>query len=1133
MADSSYNFSSSHNTRNLIHSSAIRHGTRTPGDRLAAAAFPRPAKKRKTVEYEPDFGDGGDVWQKADGRSIKRKGSPTQLHRGGQQQQAGVSSVSSAPRETFAGVLDNLSPEVIVNAHGFPLNDDDVERLARERVDEPTSQGKVSFIFGSYHLTLLMRKAWLRDAGVSVRLCPNADAKGDCPHGAKRVPDFAALDAGEPPAYGGFSAPARPTGGGAMSGAVPGDMWTAPDVDDEVNRQTFVRGLDEGELEGTEVLPGPTEADEFQPLGPADDGDVEGGHEMPVGDAGEPGVVRQAGKSAIPTKDMYGFKTIIVVHTDSIHGVGVSFCRCPGAPAAHEQLLQYGGLFPASQEDPATAFTLQGLEHRLVDDVVCKTSSLAHMRKLRRCTEPHEPRLAPNRYHELNLVSRQYSAVQNLIDFGYATQPLTTWKDPPPGGLVWKCIVCPRKTLEFNNVPRKWEEDPDEWRLFVSMCYDGNFSGDHTISKRPGNNVPFYAGTGFFNHPDIVAEHMKHAVDDKALKRILPDLDKEERPCHQHRAAANVGKIRSKVVDIKGIGSWACSRHGCLCANGTNNFDLGEAYVPYPLTRIRGLPNGDASSHPVDLSLSKAFEHTITGGIRRAQLLYDIWCRYGVHLKRRFHHSRLEWPDFRELLQGVGVWHIYGHVFDCYRRYAPVYSPRAGIVDGEILETLWALLNAILQSCRGMSLAAREEKINLHMNDVNHGKIIRMGPDSKDVEARLIEEETRSSPATSIVRSIITSLDLEEDGLKMQARGSEWGTSASERRTAAIARSRFDNRRTKANQEMQAMLGGERLVDEDLLSPKLSRILPEDEWDTDEHTGHGYNLRPLAEFKPVDTLSSRPDERRSKDRTTALERRAMDAELELRMARLDARIQSVMEGVVDQAQSYRLQLRQNKSKGKNSNNYVARSRAWLHTRQQNKDVRVHASIYNHGAKRLARLFWDDSEEAQNRKNSILAKYRPITADDIKCTTATYDMYNNTRTQGKFQLPWFWRTFRSNRPVGSCDNEGGDEVLDDDTFIGAFFRTRWINARCSYVRCEEEVFMLEGEMQTCYLGYRALADAWEEKYRRLPTTPEGQHDPYAGHRAHALETRHAWLDLAAKAKAAFNAEVENVVVATLQ
>ena len=137
----------------------------------------------------------------------------------------------------------------------------------------------------------------------------------------------------------------------------------------------------------------------------------------------------------------------------------------------------------------------------------------------------------------------------------------------------------------------------------------------------------------------------------------------------------------------------------------------------------------------MDRSLSSAFHHTITDQIARAQLLYDIWCRYGVHLRKRFKHSGLDWPKFRELLQGVGVWHIYGHVSECFRRFAPQYSPRSGIVDGEILETLWSLLNSILQSCRGMSLAAREEKINLHMNDINYRKTVEMGKSFCQCEA--------------------------------------------------------------------------------------------------------------------------------------------------------------------------------------------------------------------------------------------------------------------------------------------------------------------------------------------------------------------------------------------------------------
>lgn len=76
-------------------------------------------------------------------------------------------------------------------------------------------------------------------------------------------------------------------------------------------------------------------------------------------------------------------------------------------------------------------------------------------------------------------------------------------------------------------------------------------------------------------------------------------------------------------------------------------------------------------------------------------------------------------------------------------------------------------------------------------------------------------------------------------------------------------------------------------------------------------------------------------------------------------------------------------------------------------------------------------------------------------------------------------------------------------------------------------------MLEGEMQTCFLGYSALAESWQRRYHSLPPAGDGETDPFAGHRAHALETRHSWLDLAAKAKSAFNAEVQDIIFPGLQ
>ncbi|VDB94419.1 unnamed protein product [Peniophora sp. CBMAI 1063] len=112
----------------------------------------------------------------------------------------------------------------------------------------------------------------------------------------------------------------------------------------------------------------------------------------------------------------------------------------------------------------------------------------------------------------------------------------------------------------------------------------------------------------------------------------------------------------------------------------------------------------------------------------------------------------------------------------------------------------------------------------------------------------------------------------------------------------------------------------------------------------------------------------------------------------------------------------------------------------------------------------------------------------------------------------------------------ADADTKPQPLDDATFI--VYRTRWINARCAVVRCEEEEFMLQGEMQTCYLGYVALAYAWRQR-AHLSGNLQSERGTHPGHRAHALQVAHNWLDLAAFAKDSFNAEVSNIITEDLQ
>jgi hypothetical protein len=128
----------------------------------------------------------------------------------------------------------------------------------------------------------------------------------------------------------------------------------------------------------------------------------------------------------------------------------------------------------------------------------------------------------------------------------------------------------------------------------------------------------------------------------------------------------------------------------------------------------------------MDYCVSEAMKFN-TDGIRRSILLYDIMCQYWKNLKKRFDgNPYLTFPEGVEILRGIGLFHVHGHKDECYPRFAPTFIPGAGMVDGEVLETLWAVLNGIADSIRSQSTGHRQETLDDHMNDSNWKKLIQL-----------------------------------------------------------------------------------------------------------------------------------------------------------------------------------------------------------------------------------------------------------------------------------------------------------------------------------------------------------------------------------------------------------------------
>ena len=159
----------------------------------------------------------------------------------------------------------------------------------------------------------------------------------------------------------------------------------------------------------------------------------------------------------------------------------------------------------------------------------------------------------------------------------------------------------------------------------------------------------------------------------------------------------------SKACDVTGLVAIACARHGCYAPNALVDLYKGE------------------QQKNVDFALLKALSSTNVCLEQGLLLMYDIACQYSVHLRDRIGHLL---PPGLQLETGIGLFHVHSHKEECFFQFAPSFIPSAGVVAGEILESLWSSLNAISSTARTATLEHRAEMLDDHACDSNHKKTL-------------------------------------------------------------------------------------------------------------------------------------------------------------------------------------------------------------------------------------------------------------------------------------------------------------------------------------------------------------------------------------------------------------------------
>ena len=133
--------------------------------------------------------------------------------------------------------------------------------------------------------------------------------------------------------------------------------------------------------------------------------------------------------------DVNGMPIMIIVDTSGVHHIGVQYCHCPNAKSRDVQLMSLG-FFPATFDNPQTAFSFRVLDEFLLDNLECKTTASNYYSKLRRITNSSFPQLVP-----VSSVTNVYLFSLPLSVFCMGHFPLSCHQIPVP--LVFHPVHLP------------------------------------------------------------------------------------------------------------------------------------------------------------------------------------------------------------------------------------------------------------------------------------------------------------------------------------------------------------------------------------------------------------------------------------------------------------------------------------------------------------------------------------------------------------------------------------------------------------------------------------------------------------------------------------------------------------------
>ncbi|KAF6754839.1 hypothetical protein DFP72DRAFT_1067991 [Ephemerocybe angulata] len=402
-----------------------------------------------------------------------------------------------------------------------------------------------------------------------------------------------------------------------------------------------------------------------------------------------------------PKPDTAWGDDFIIIDVDGVHTLGVDYCACGASTMNQVDQLLERRLYPATTVNPKSAATFRVLEVFEILQYESKVSPFELYNTISRLTDNTGIVEVKDRYPSFLRMVHEWRHLKLLKRMMRGHDPIRSAGETKEGECALLCPPCPHPGI---NMAEGWEDEPEETRYIHAL----NLALDACFRLKRKDVSSDKADPG-------LSKGYSYFVEDSKFAKFLDEHKDEVEPkstCSRHDAVNLADVSPGQGYAATGVATVECARHNMKRPSAVCDLQKGERYC-----------NMDFIFHWSLVVLALGILHTF-------YISYDIACQWSKYLMERI--SKID-PKSPILQSGsrsrflVPKFHLPAHIAPCQTKFAFMFTPGAGLGDGEAPERGWGEANPLAPSTREMGPGTRRDTLDYNFGDYNWRKIIDLG----------------------------------------------------------------------------------------------------------------------------------------------------------------------------------------------------------------------------------------------------------------------------------------------------------------------------------------------------------------------------------------------------------------------